>query len=234
MAVTFSANPTMRWRVHRIGAEQAPVLVVDDFISDPHALASAAVGLPYISIGTYYPGVRAPTPAAYAKALCAGLSPLIEETFGAALEPKLHLCAFSLVTTPAERLSLEQRIPHFDGVGDRRIATIHYLCGPDHGGTAFYRHRSTGFESVSADRVEPYFAALRADIAAHGEPPSAYIKDHTPLFERIAGFEAAYNRMLVYRGHALHSGDVGRDAPCAEPRTGRLTVNAFGQLQPRS
>src|SRR5262249_22650997 len=142
MPPTFSLSPAMRWRVERIGAEQAPVVVVDDFLSDPAALAEAAIGRPYLSISAYYPGVRAPTPAAYAKALQAGLSPLVEETFGAPLETRFELCTFSLVTSPAGALTLLQRIPHYDGVGERTLATIHYLCGPEHGGTAFYRHRS--------------------------------------------------------------------------------------------
>ncbi|HEY5806996.1 MAG TPA: DUF6445 family protein, partial [Povalibacter sp.] len=50
----------------------------------------------------------------------------------------------------------------------------------------------------------------------------------TPLFERIARYEAVFNRALIYRGSLLHSVNVPNDfVPDTNPRTGRLTLNTF-------
>ena len=57
----------------------------------------------------------------------------------------------SLVTTPPEKLTYLQRIPHIDSVASKELAFIHYLFKADLGGTAFYRHRKTGFEYVDQD-----------------------------------------------------------------------------------
>jgi len=37
------------------------------------------------------------------------------------------------------------------------LACVHYLFKQNHGGTAFYRHRRTGFEVVTQERKAEYF-----------------------------------------------------------------------------
>ena len=65
-------------------------------------------------------------------------------------------------------------------------------------------------------------------FGVHGPPPVEYINGDTPEFERIACFEAAPNRVLVYRSVSLHSADIPSDFGFdASPRTGRLTANTF-------
>jgi hypothetical protein len=59
-------------------------------------------------------------------------------------------------------------------------------------------------------------------------PPRDYVRGDTPQFEQIHAIEARFNRMLVYRGITLHSGNPSPDfKPDFNPRTGRLTVNMF-------
>jgi hypothetical protein len=59
-------------------------------------------------------------------------------------------------------------------------------------------------------------------------PPAQYVDGDTPLFERIARYDAVFNRMLVYRGSMLHSVNVPAGfVPDANPRTGRLSINTF-------
>jgi len=43
-----------------------------------------------------------------------------------------------------------QRIPHVDSFLGSQLAFVHYLFKADPGGTAFYRHRGTGFEIIDA------------------------------------------------------------------------------------
>jgi hypothetical protein len=182
----------------------------------------------YGRIGPYYPGLRAPVLPAAAAALRDELAEAIAETFGLDPVPPVLECYFSIVTTPPAGLAPIQRLPHFDGVEPERIAILVYLSAPRQGGTAFYRHRATGFETVDATRFPAFEAALKAGVAEHGLPPAAYIAGDTPLYEQIARYEARPNRALVYRGHTLHCAAIPPEADLpADPRRGRLSINAF-------
>jgi len=220
-----------RHSLERIGNEHSPVLVVDNFLSDPQVLIEyAATSAEFGSVSdAFYPGIRAPIPQIYAFAVRAFLGDLIGGAFelGGARVTK-ELASFSLLTTPRDRLQVVQRLPHFDNTDDRQIAVLHYLCPATFGGTSFYRHRTTGFETIRPHRLERYSRAIDAELAAHGPPPVEYINGDTPEFERIACFEAAPNRVLVYRSVSLHSADIPSDFGFdASPRTGRLTANTF-------
>jgi len=212
------------------GRERLPVIVIDSFSDEPAELAAVAMDAVFIDVGSVYPGVRAPAPQGYVDALLAATAPLIEQVFGCQPRPELDLCAFSLVTTPPSELSRIQRIPHFDGPEPDRIAFLHYLCAQGQGGTSFYRHRSTGFESVSNSRVDEYRASLLEELDTDS-PRNDYCTDDTRLFERVHRVDAAFNRLLIYKGNALHSGDISPDTVLSEdPRQGRLTINGFGRL----
>ncbi|MDA4834850.1 DUF6445 family protein, partial [Enterobacter hormaechei] len=113
--------------------------------------------------------------------------------------------------------------------GDR-IALVHYLGGEDDGGTAFYRHRATGFETIDATRAPIYLNAISAEVG-NAPPPTAYVDGSTPLFEQISAVDARPNRAVVYRSALLHSGRIPPAASLsANPLTGRLTVTAFLSL----
>jgi len=219
-------NPTIR--IHRHGREQEPVIVIDDYARDPEALAEEAARLAYQPIGSFFPGVRAPAPTELAMAIRNSLANLIRDTFGVAEELDRMECYFSLITTPPDRLGPHQRMPHFDGLGRQRIAILHHLSREEGGATSFYRHRGTGFETITEARLPAYNQAVNAELRRTGLPPAAYMDDDTAIYERIARYEARFNRLLVYRGHTLHSANLpsGRPLP-ADPRTGRFSVNAF-------
>ena len=214
----------------RTGREGLPVIVIDSFCRDPDELVALASDAVFIDVGSTYPGVRAPAPQHYVVALLADAAPVIEQTFGCPPRPELDLCAFSLVTTRPEELKRIQRVPHFDGPEPDRIAFLHYLCAPGQGGTSFYRHRATGFECVSMERVDEYRSTLLAELATH-LPTADYCSDDTRLFECVHRVDAAFNRLIIYRGNALHSGDISpRTILSEDPRLGRLTINGFGRL----
>lgn len=217
-----------RWRsevLHK-GAEREPVVTIDGFATDPGALVRQAGALRFARTSPHYPGLRAAMAPDACASLLAALQPLCEAVFGAT--PGLESACYSLVTTPPAQLAPIQRLPHYDGMEPDRLALVLYLCPPHHGGTAFYRHRSSGFETVTPERFAAYRDALQADVQRHGMPPAAYIASDTPLFERIAAPPPAFNRALVYRGRNLHSGDIAPEFPChPDPATGRLTVTAF-------
>ena len=223
---------TARVRVEHVGREAAPVIVVDDLLSDPEPLLrdayAATYGAPKIKA---FPGVRAPTPADYPAVLRRALLPLLKDVFA------LEGCdlvggtsEFSLVTRRPEALEPRQRVPHTDTPDPGLIALLHYLTPGGTSGTSFYRHRATGFESITADRRARYEAALTEEM--NRGAPDGYIGGDTEAFERTGGFEGTFNRLLAYRGSLLHSGDVARDFGfSANPREGRLTANTFFVLR---
>jgi hypothetical protein len=137
------------------------------------------------------------------------------------------------VTTPRAALSVSQRLPHCDAYDAKRIALVHYLAPDDRDGTGFFRHRSTGFESVDARRAAIYPDQLDAELRHRGLPPAGYWTGDGALFERIFAVEARYNRAIVYPSFLLHSGLIGADAPLSpDPASGRLTVTGFFSICP--
>lgn len=214
-------------RVDYIGHEAIPVVVIDDFIARPELLADDAAMLGFAPMGAHYPGVRAVVPPALVKRFVDPLGGLIAEVFGVS-DCVVIDALYSLVTTPPANLTPIQRFPHFDGVEPERLALLHFLGRGDNGGTAFYRHRSTGFERVTAVRHAAYTDALEKELAAQGTPDPAYISGNTDLFDESAVYLGVYNRALLYPSNALHCARISEGTSLdSSPDTGRLTVNTF-------
>jgi hypothetical protein len=215
----------------RVGAERETVVVVDNFLSSPQLLIDyAAAHSAFDTVSdAFYPGSRAPVPPIYCFALRAFLGSIISEAFGLTNSSMTgELGHFSLVTTPPEKLQLVQRMPHFDNINPKQLAVLHYLCEPQHGGTSFYRHRRTRFEHIDEGRISVYRSAITADLALLGPPPARYICGDDARFERIASFDAAFNRVLIYRSINLHSANIASAFSFdGNPRRGRLTANTF-------
>lgn len=215
-------------RIVQIGAEGQSVIVIDGFVPDPAALRARAEALAYQPMGPHYPGLRAAVAAEDIAQFLPPVLGLIAQVFGFDRPPALVSAAYSIVTTPPAALTPIQRIPHIDGLEPGRIALLHYLGDAAQGGTAFWRHRSTGFETIDAARHPVYDAALKAEVARHGLPGPDYIRADTPLYECIARFAAAPNRALIYRSHSLHCADLPQELDLTpDPRRARLTVNTF-------
>jgi hypothetical protein len=224
-------HPYITLKVLTVGVEKAPLLVIDN-LTDADALVAMASSLPFTPTTQYYPGIRAPAPPEYQQLIASHLGKTFAKYFGLeGTSLRFPMCHFSVVTTPAESLAPLQRIPHVDSVGKEGLATIHYLFKKDLGGTAFYRHRSTGFESIDESRQETYWKVLGAQMDGPEQPGAGYINGNTALFEQISKQDGVYNRMLVYRRNVLHSGCIGADfVPDPDPRTGRLSINSFIDL----
>ena len=214
--------------VHRFGREQHPIAVVDDFAADPDALRAAAAAAAFGPAGHYYPGIRAPLPPGYFAANADLISQLLRDLFDLPDGARVLDASFSIVTTSPEALAAEQRMPHVDAFDAGRIALVHYLSPGDTDGTAFFRHRATGFESIDSVRSRTYLPVLNAELAASGAPAPGYIAADSPLFEHLGTVPARYNRAILYRSAMLHSGAItpGRPLP-ADAATGRLTVTGF-------
>jgi hypothetical protein len=212
-----------------LGREQAPLLVIDNPVANPEQLVEFAAGKVFGNDDTHYPGIRAKAPLSYRQSVLDRLRNVFGEAFGLpASKLRFTSCHFSLSTLPPEKLYHLQCIPHIDSMLGTQLAFVHYLFKRDLGGTAFYRHRSTGFEVITPERESEYFRRVAVEKAGPDRPPRAYIDASTALYEQIHAETGVFNRMLVYRRNSLHSGSIA--APRAidpDPRTGRLTLNGF-------
>jgi len=222
-------HPDIRIERRTIGAEKAPLLVVDQFVSDAEELVANAALKPYAQSMRYFPGVRSKASLAYQRVFDTELKPTLLDFFGLdGTTLRFGMCHYSLITTPADKLATLQRVPHVDSLGWQGLATIHYLFTRNLGGTAFYRHRKTGFEYLDETRQETYLASLIRECDGPDAPGPEYINGDTPLFQQIAKQDGIFNRLLVYRRNSLHSGCLGRDfVPDTNPLTGRLSINCF-------
>jgi len=229
----LSLRASLEGAVDHVGREREPVLTIERVLQAPEALVDYAARevafAPAWGPSGGYPGVRAPAPLDYVGALARALSPMIESAFGLSrVKLARAQCNFSLVTLEPGALKPLQRIPHADTADPLQFAILHYLCGERFGGTAFYRHRATGFETLTPERIPAYQAAVALEPAKAG-----YIVGDDDHYERTGAVAAAFDRVVVYRSRTLHSGIIAPDAPLsADPRAGRLTANIFLNYRP--
>jgi hypothetical protein len=223
-------HPGLRLQARRIGAEGAPLLVIDEAVADPDRLVRKAARGHFMPQGTLFPGLRIRAPLSYEMFLEQLLRPLLAPHFGLPADGRFAfpMCHYSLVTLPPERLGFLQKVPHVDSVQDDGLATVHYLFRGEWGGTAFYRHRATGFERVDEARSSGYFDILTQEAERADATGPGYINGDSPLFERVDSVDGVYNRMVVYRRNSLHSGNIDGDrVPPADVQAGRLSINSF-------
>jgi hypothetical protein len=232
MSVTTVVKPlplgaNINLRLRKVGAERQPLLIVDDVLADPRAMIDAARAADfYRPPHTNYPGLNANLPEAYYRTVVTALRGPIEAAFGVSAQAVLKFFGFfALATTPVEAASPVQTLPHLDGPDPNRLAMVHYLFRGDFGGTGFFRHAATGFESVDARRADIYAAAVESELAQGRR--TRFAGEETPGYHLIEAVEPMFNRLIVYRGHVLHSGLLGRGGGSADPATGRLTANGF-------
>ena len=212
----------------QFSSENHCLVQITGFLRHPEAVIERASLQNFAKITPQYPGIRSPIPPQAAGSWLEGLSPMLDENFGVAENGWEIQAWFSLVTTRPADLIPMQRLPHVDGTDPRQLAMMLYLHETDHGGTAFFRHRSTGLEELTENTFPTYRKALEADVATTGLPPAAYVTDGAPHFEQTYASEGAFNQAIFYRGNLLHSGIISNNAELSsDPRRGRLTINAF-------
>ncbi len=227
--MNIATHPAVSIQKLTIGREKAPLLVIDNLVSDADSLVDLAATKIYGGVATYYPGIRAKVPLTYQQFVLDRFGPLFSEYFDlAGAKLRFTACHFSIVTTPPEKLEYLQRIPHTDSFLGSQLAFVHYLFKADLGGTAFYRHRKTGFEVIDETRGAEYLRCLEEEKHGPLAPPPGYINGDTPLYEEVGRQQGVFNRMLTYRRSSLHSGCIASGfVPDPDPRTGRLSVNGF-------
>ncbi|RIX27028.1 DUF6445 family protein [Sphingomonas edaphi] len=229
MTVSFALNNAAQYQHYALGPEAEPLLLIDNALADPASIVDyAASDGVYGPAGAAYPGIRRPAPQQYLDTVYEALSPLLKSTFAIPAEQRFRLdSSFSMVNQPPANLRHYQRVPHVDKHGPYDLAMVHYLCGPEFGGTHFFRHRSTGYQRISAERELGYNESLNQELNQQILPAGFPDEEH-PLFERVATVEAVFNRLIIYRASTLHSPAIPLNAHySSNPREGRLTMTSF-------
>ncbi|TRX58000.1 DUF6445 family protein [Thalassomonas sp. M1454] len=231
----FELNPKLKQQAIRVGNEQTPIFIVDDFMGDYQGAIDEAIALPYRndkdSVGEYYPGIRAPVGKDYGMSLLKQTAAIFYKIFGVpralTLYPKNG--SYSLITKQEHEMDLLQCIPHFDNNDTFSFAMIHYLNNGEFGGTGFYRHKPTGYENISVGRKAQYIKTSQEFINQNGEPQQRYFTKSTEHYELIHKVEYKPNRLVIYPATLLHSAYIDnpqRDVS-SDPKTGRLSANFF-------
>lgn len=214
--------------VRQMGREKEPLVIIDGFSGIAGDLLQAGYAATYQDAGASYPGIRSWADPSYLDRRRDLIMQIMQRVFGFTKGVRLDVSTFSLVTLNEAELHPLQRIPHYDHSSGEIIAIMHYLLGPESGGTAFYRHRRTGFETITPAREDAYNAALAADERQFGMPPARFCYGDTDWFELIDEVDAAPDRLVLYRGRQLHSGVIPyASLLSSDPRKGRLTINMF-------
>lgn len=229
----------MNYEIETIGNEGNKVIVIDDLYPDPFGLIEMAAKMapfPDHSKISYYPGLRRNFTSQdfaalnYVNSLLSHLAKPIFEAYGYR-EVRATSGGFSLVTYRPEDLTAIQKNPHFDFNEPNKFAILQYLSPNDNSGTSFYRHKSTGFEFISEERVEHFIETIDHEVNKSA-PRTGYINSSNELFERVASFEGKFNRILIYQGAVLHSGNISANANFSpDPKIGRLTANLFAEAR---
>ena len=113
----YAFNPQAQVQWLELGQSRTRALVIDDALLDLSQIRQDAVSAAFRQDkGSYYPGIRAELPQAYARCLLEALYPLLLQLVQPPPECRLipQQWYLSLLTTPAAQLLPLQRLPHFD------------------------------------------------------------------------------------------------------------------------
>ncbi len=226
----FAPNSDLQITVQPLGHSGEPLLIIDDFLTNPDAVvaaASASKDWRNLAPGGY-PGRRAPLPRDYATSVLRRVDePIRRKLFSTRMKLDKFECSFSMVTQAPTELQQQQRIPHIDVATPTKVAVLHYLCNEQFGGTAFFRQENTGLEQIGPEQKTEYLAARSKDIAKLSAD-NTYPDGATPGYVQTAQTEVKFNRLVMYRSFTLHSGIINDpDLLTTDPRSGRLTANFF-------
>jgi hypothetical protein len=220
-------------RVELIPVAGTSVCVIDDALLEPgHFVEQAASRLREFRQAPYnaYPGIELRLPDPLSGSFATFFDQHLRGYFGLRRTVRQH-AKLAMVTLPEDQLQPVQTIPHQDALAQRpeeqAMAAVLYLFRDAQlGGTSFYQPRAepgrlrTMLAEASSGERDAFWSR-------HGMV-RGYPGATNAWFERVHTVTARWNRLVVYPGALLHSGEIPRpDLLRPDPRSGRLTLNAF-------
>jgi Family of unknown function (DUF6445) len=226
----FAFNPNASVSSVRVGECPIAVTVADSVLLRPQQLAEFGLGLKFVEDDSnLYPGVRARLPAEFSRPFHAWLTNTLRRTGVLEESAYVHEDAsfFSIVNKNRANLLPLQRIPHYDSTDPRIFAAVIYLFDRANSGTSFYRHRTTGYETIGDDNKDNYQIALNRNIKNLGPPAREYTNGSNALFERTHSVDSAFNRIVIYSGNVLHAADIDGNLFTGDNSQWRLTISSL-------
>ena len=221
----LAVNPPARIRPSLVplGEDYEPnVLILDNLYTDPGYVRHLALSLDFLAGRNRFPGFEArvsvdPQP------LLNIINHFVDDAL--VLTPRFETeFVFSMMSSHVDPRRRRQTVPHADGLGI--LAGIVYLNPPHQcrGGTAFYRHRSTGLIDVPTRTTRRLAAIMQEEKLrsldqlvrwmTREKPQKAGVRsrrtlelvtDSTPEWELVRCIEMKFNRMVLYFGSLFHS-----------------------------
>lgn len=195
-----------------IGDTEIPLVVVDNFYENPDMVRDLALSLPYTTsqyVCNHSPGerVRMSLDIRVIRNITYHLLKLPEWK----LKPTTLQVIFNKMRGDA-KLEAIQTNPHIDGVDMLNAAMVLYLNKPEEcvGGTAFYRHKKTGFEILNTqDQFTSTFNNDRGKLTRNDY--TDFVTESNEEWELIDMIEMKYNRMVIYPPNVFHSAYLTRN-----------------------
>ncbi len=233
----YQINQHLHISTMLVGNEQEKILIIDDLAQTPNALVAYAAQENGFDIHkgpcNFYPGLKLKAPTKYSDNLMPVIKKIIATHYDE-ISPDWEMhkaeCAMSLITIEPENLRVVQTTPHFDTANPYQFAVLLYLCNENHGGTAFYRHKATGYETIRRN-IRKEFEDIYFKEIETSSRPKAYFTESDDYFEKIGIVNPRFNRMVIYRSCLLHAAHIQPSSVNPDPRTGRLTINSFVAFQ---
>lgn len=151
---------------------------------------------------------------------------------------------FAMVDKREEDLSFYQSQPHHDNICD--FAGVLYLSPEPHchGGTSFWRHKSTGLQ-LAPTRPHPSYQPLLERFALKdekellkfithegaAETEKSYIQQSSKYWEFTDLLEMKYNRLVMYNANLFHTPHFTPENFGGSKEERRLTQNLYCTIQ---
>jgi hypothetical protein len=228
--IVFNPQPTIE-RVQLASGHAC--FVVDDVLVDPESLVAwaAAQRDAFRAVDfNAYPGTYLMLPASFNERLEEFFNRHMRAGFDARRLIQMH-CRLAMVTLPPQALRPYQWLCHSDNFAlepahSIQASVLYLFKNPSLGGTSFYEPVRSTRETMQlfADSA----ALGREAFSARYNIAPGYMHGSNAYFKHIGSVAARFNRLIVYDGSVLHSGDIGSpEKLSADPLQGRITWNGF-------
>ena len=219
-------------------------LVVDDFLLNPDEIVDWAQDHldRFFMQERAYPGLILPLSEHLAAPLHGFIRSRLSRAFGFLRGDIEYQTQLSLTTLRPGDFSWIQCLPHSDPrleAGRANFATVLYLFdNPALGGTGFYRWKDKAFwQEMTAGQVDDpeYGLDILRERFEMFRSPWAYTTESNDAVELLTMIPARFNRIICYSGDLPHNAFVTQpELLTGDPRTGRLTLNSFASVWPRT